>query len=75
MLLKQWRYAILAIFVIAAVITPSGDPISMLALAVPMSVFYIISIGIGWLLVRKKQRRQADDDDDGPAVAGASAFR
>ena len=36
-LLKGWRYAIMAIFVIAAVITPSGDPYSMLALALPMS--------------------------------------
>ena len=36
-LIKQWRYAIMVIFVVAAVITPSGDPISLLALAVPMT--------------------------------------
>ena len=40
-LLKGWRYAIVVIFVIAAVITPSGDPYSMLALAIPMSLFYM----------------------------------
>ena len=34
-LLKRWRYAIMVIFVIAAVITPSGDPYSMMALALP----------------------------------------
>ena len=36
-LLKGWRYAIVGIVVVAAVITPSGDPISLAALAVPMT--------------------------------------
>jgi sec-independent protein translocase protein TatC len=70
---KQWRYATLIIFVIAAVITPSGDPISMLALAIPMSIFYGLSIVIGWILVRRKEKRTAMEDDDGPGVAGATA--
>ena len=47
---KQWRYAIMIIFIIAAVITPSGDPYSMLALAIPMSIFYVISIFIGYAI-------------------------
>jgi len=58
-LLKQWRYAILVIFVIAAVITPSGDPYSMLALAIPMSIFYLISILIGLVFQRRKRRAEA----------------
>jgi sec-independent protein translocase protein TatC len=58
-LLKQWRYAVLAIFVIAAVITPSGDPYSMLALAVPMSVFYMISIFIGFMILRRRRANAA----------------
>jgi len=72
---KQWRYAVLVIFVIAAVITPSGDPISMLALAVPMSIFYLLSIVIGMLLVRRKRKHEDDDGDDSDddALAGASA--
>jgi sec-independent protein translocase protein TatC len=37
----------------AAIITPSGDPFSMLALAVPLYVFYEISIIIGKLLRRR----------------------
>ncbi len=73
-LLKGWRYAIMAIFVIAAVITPSGDPISMLALAVPMSIFYLVSIVIGLIIQRRKRKRgdSADEDDD-ESVAVASA--
>ena len=49
--LKSWRRpAIVAIFVIAAVITPSQDPYSLLAMAGPMYVFYEASIVIGRLL-------------------------
>ena len=78
-LLKGWRYAIMAIFVIAAVITPSGDPISMIALALPMSVFYMIAIGIGFIIQKRRRARgdgdenDDDDDNDGEAMTGASA--
>lgn len=58
-LLKGWRYAIMVCFVIAAVITPSGDPFSMLALALPMSVFFFVSVLIGWLYQRWKRKRDA----------------
>jgi sec-independent protein translocase protein TatC len=54
-LIKGWRYAILVVFVIAAVITPSGDPYSMLALALPMTLFYLISVLIGYLFQRRKR--------------------
>ena len=40
------------IVVFAAVITPSGDPFSMMALAVPLYVFYEVSIVLGKLLRR-----------------------
>jgi len=53
-LIKQWRYAVMGIFVAAAVIAPSGDPVSMLALAVPLSILYLLSALVGWLLVRRR---------------------
>jgi sec-independent protein translocase protein TatC len=49
-LAKVRRIAIISIVVIAAVVTPSSDPFSMLALAVPLLVFYEASIIIGRLL-------------------------
>ncbi|HAP75460.1 MAG TPA: twin-arginine translocase subunit TatC [Acidimicrobiaceae bacterium] len=58
-LLRQWRYALVIIFVIAAVITPSGDPYSMMALALPMSIFYLISVVIGRIAQKRKQAREA----------------
>jgi sec-independent protein translocase protein TatC len=51
-LLRSWRWAVIIIVVIAAVFTPSSDPFSMFALAVPLITFYFISIGIGKLLGR-----------------------
>ena len=53
--LASWRrWAIVLIVTGAAVITPSGDPFSMLALAVPLYVFYEISIVLGKLLLRHR---------------------
>ena len=49
------RFGIVIIFVIAAVITPSADPISLFALAIPMCIFYEISIIIGRVLVRRRE--------------------
>lgn len=51
-LLRSWRWAVIIIVVVAAVFTPSSDPFSMFALAVPLVAFYFISIGIGKLLGR-----------------------
>ena len=53
-LLGAWRYAIVGIVVVAAVITPSGDPISLTALAVPMLLLYFISAGIGLVAQRRR---------------------
>ena len=58
-LMKQWRYAIVIIFVIAALITPSGDPYSMMAMAAPMSIFYGVAVLIGRVAQKRKQAREA----------------
>jgi sec-independent protein translocase protein TatC len=51
-LLRSWRIAIIGITIAAAVITPSGDPLSMVVLAVPLFGFYFVAIGLGHLLKR-----------------------
>lgn len=53
-LLKSWRYATIGMFVIAAVITPSGDPVTLMMLALPMLFLYFVAILIGWLVLRKR---------------------
>jgi sec-independent protein translocase protein TatC len=48
------RFAIVGICVLVAVITPSGDPISMLMLSVPMVVFYEGAIVIGRIIAKRQ---------------------
>ena len=45
---KNLRYAVLIMFVAAAVLTPSGDPWNQAIFAAPMIVLYLLSIGIAW---------------------------
>jgi sec-independent protein translocase protein TatC len=51
--LSKWRRkAIVLLVAVAAIVTPSSDPFSMLALAIPLCLFYEASIHIGKLLKR-----------------------
>jgi sec-independent protein translocase protein TatC len=51
--LSSWRrWAIIGIVVVAGVITTSSDPFSMMALAIPLYVFYEVSIVIGRIIQR-----------------------
>ena len=52
------RQGAILFFVLAAVITPSGDPVTLMMLAVPMLILYFVAVLVGWLLTR---RRPADD--------------
>ncbi len=54
------RYAILAVFVVAAVITPP-DPISMMSLVIPGVLLYEVSILCVWLIERRRIRDDAAD--------------
>jgi sec-independent protein translocase protein TatC len=47
---RQIKYAVLAIFVIAAFLTPSPDPWNQAVFAAPMLILYLISIGIAWMV-------------------------
>jgi sec-independent protein translocase protein TatC len=57
-LVQHIRYAILAIFIIAAIICPTPDPIGMCLFASPMLVLYMIGVGIAFLVhpARRKAR-------------------
>lgn len=52
---KNFRYAILVIFIIAAIVTPTTDILNMCIFAAPMIALYAVSIGVAWL-VHPKQR-------------------
>jgi sec-independent protein translocase protein TatC len=63
---KYRRHAIVTVTIVVAVATPSNDPISMLALAVPMCLFYEVAIIVGRVINRRKRKAAA-----GQATAGA----
>lgn len=61
---QYWRQAILAIIVLCAILTPSGDPFTLAAMAVPLSVLFIGSIFAARLTGKAAQRDPALDDLD-----------
>lgn len=65
MLWKGWRYAVFAVVVVAAIVTPP-DPISQLMLATPIVLLYFVSIGCVKLI---ELRRKKDEDAPGTDVA------
>jgi len=53
---KNIRYAILAVFVVAAIICPSPDPWTMCIYAIPMLGLYLIGIGVAWWVHPSRRR-------------------
>ena len=53
-LLGKWRYAILLIFILVAIITPSPDFVTQFIFAAPMLVLYALSIGVAWVFGKRK---------------------
>jgi sec-independent protein translocase protein TatC len=53
------RHAIVAILIVAAVVTPTTDPLTMTVFALPMFVLYEISIWIAQIAQRKRAEAQA----------------
>jgi len=58
-LLRQFKYAVLVIFIAAAILTPGTDVVSQAMMAGPMIVLYLISIVIAWLVGKKKVEAEA----------------
>jgi sec-independent protein translocase protein TatC len=54
---RNLRYAILAIFVLAAIVTPTADILNMCLFAAPMLALYAISIGVACLVTSMRRRR------------------
>jgi sec-independent protein translocase protein TatC len=57
MLLGNWRFAIIFIFIFAAVITPTIDIVTMFITTFPLFFLYFISIGVSFFAVRGKHEK------------------
>ncbi|MSQ31328.1 MAG: twin-arginine translocase subunit TatC [Dehalococcoidia bacterium] len=51
-LLRWWRYAVIAAFAIAAVVTPTIDPVTQTLVGAPIVVLYFVGIGLAWIVRR-----------------------
>ncbi|HKP85414.1 MAG TPA: twin-arginine translocase subunit TatC [Blastocatellia bacterium] len=58
LLLKVWRYAVIAIFILAAVLSPTTDVPNLLVFAAPMLILYFLSVGIAWVFHRKRKTEE-----------------
>lgn len=60
-LIRSFKYAILIIFVLAAVITPSGDMLTQTMFALPMIGLYLLSILIAWIFGKKRPKQPVEE--------------
>ena len=56
---RNLRYSILAIFIIAAIVTPTPDILNMCIFAAPMLALYVLSIAIAWMVHPKQRKARA----------------
>ena len=59
-LLKNFKYAVLLIFIVAAVITPDASVVPQVIMAGAMVSLYILSVAVVWVFAKKS--RQTDDE-------------
>jgi len=55
MMMATWRYAVVGIFIVAAVLTPGPDVASQLLMATPLLVLYVASIGVAYVFGRPRR--------------------
>lgn len=63
-MIKNFKYAVLAIFIIAAVITPSPDVINQCIIAFPMLALYGIGILIALIFGKKRKKEKDEEEED-----------
>ena len=55
-LAKGWRYGIVAIAILAAIITPTVDPVNMVLLMLPLCLLYGLSVLFAYIASGKFER-------------------
>ncbi len=61
-LIKNFKYAFLIFFVVAAIVTPDGSMVPQVIMAGSMTALYVLSIGVAWMFGK---RRDAEADTNG----------
>jgi len=58
-LVQNTKYAILVITVVAAIVTPTPDALTMILVMAVMLALYFLGVGVSWLALRKRSRQMA----------------
>ena len=53
-MIRNFKFAILLIVIISAIVTPDGGGVSLVAMSGPLVLLYIFSIGLAWIFGKKK---------------------
>jgi sec-independent protein translocase protein TatC len=61
-LVEQWRLAIVIIAIVAAVVTPTIDPVNQGLVMAPMILLYFFSIGLSYIAYAGRKRKQVEDE-------------
>ena len=59
-LLKNFKYAVLAVFIVAAIITPSSDIPNLMIMAMPMILLYVVGIIVAFFFGKKRTKEPGD---------------
>ena len=69
--MAKFKYAVLIVFTLAAIITPTPDPWIQTFLAVPMLVLYLLGVAAAAIVVKKKKEPTEEEDEfEGDHIAG-----
>ena len=60
-MLRHFKYAVLLIVIAAAVLSPDGGGVGMVAMGAPVILLYILSIGLAWIFGKRKKKTEDDD--------------
>jgi sec-independent protein translocase protein TatC len=70
----KWRYAVVLIAILAAVITPTADPITMTVFSVPLFVLYFLSIGLVKIVERRRPTEEPANSEGAEAEQEPLAY-
>jgi sec-independent protein translocase protein TatC len=54
-LISSWKFAIVIILIVAALVSPTGDIPNLMLFATPMMVLYLVSIGVAWVFGQRRK--------------------
>ena len=61
-MIRNFKFAVLLIVIAAAVLSPDGGGVGMVAMGGPVILLYILSIGLAWIFGKKKKKELLEEE-------------